>query len=107
MTERTSQTTLGTLWVQLCAADGAAASIMYAAEPRSLTEDNKLKLLTSFYRLRCKGYHPAALAKLCPKALLMRDTQEAITELPEVTEPSPEDIHEWGQVAARTRLGLL
>jgi len=107
MTQRTATTPLGILWVQLCSADGAASSIMYAAEPRDLTEDNKVKLLTTFFRLRAKGYHPSAIAKLCPRSILKDEPQAALKDLPPVTEQEPQDIHEWDQIAARANLGLL
>lgn len=108
MLKRDQSQPLSILWVELCAADGAASTLMATAQAdHGLTEDQKVTLLTSFYRLRCKGYHPSAISKLCPKALLKDAAQNALTDLPEVTEPSPTDIHAWGQIAARATLGLL
>lgn len=106
MNQRTTKTPLGVLWFQLCAADGAAASIMYAARSDDLTEDGRVKLLTTFFRLRAKGYHPSAIAKLCPRAILKKSTQDAITDLPKVTEPDPTTISDWDRVAQAATLGL-
>lgn len=109
MTQRTSKTTLGVLWLQLCAADGASASIMYAVRSNDLTEDQKVSMLTTFYRLRAKGYHPSAISKLCPKAILKDATQAALTDLPQVTEPDPTNqptITDWGRIAQAASLGL-
>ncbi|WP_173496083.1 MULTISPECIES: hypothetical protein [unclassified Aliiroseovarius] len=108
MLKRDQNRPLSILWLQLCSADGTASTLMATAQAdHGLTEDQKVTLLTSFYRLRCKGYHPSAIAKLCPKALLKDTAQSALGDLPEVTDPEPTDIHEWGQVAARATLGLL
>lgn len=106
MTQRTSKTTLGVLWLQLCAADGASASIMYAARSNDLNENQKVCLLTTFYRLRAKGYHPSAISKLCPKAILKDATQIAVTDLPKVTEADPTTITDWGRIAQAASLGL-
>lgn len=109
MTQRTSKTPLGILWLQVCAADGAASSIMYAARSDDLTEEQKVSLLTTFYRLRAKGYHPSAIAKLCPRAILQDAPQAAITDLPQVTEPEPTThttITDWGRIAQAASLGL-
>ncbi len=106
MTQRMSETPLGILWVQLCAADGAASSIISVTEtPRNLTDEGKVTLLTTFYRLRAKGFHPAVIAKLCPVAILKEAGQEAIIDLPTVTEPHNQT--EWDQIVARSQLGLL
>jgi hypothetical protein len=78
-----------------------------AQADHGLTEEKKVILLTSYYRLRSKGYHPSAIAKLCPKALLKGAAQDALGDLPKVTEPSPTDYHAWGQIAARATLGLI
>jgi hypothetical protein len=108
MLKRDQNRPLSILWVELCATDGAASTLLATAQAdHGLTEDQKVTLLTSYYRLRCRGYHPSALAKLCPKALLKEAAQDALGDLPEVTEPSPTDIHAWGEVAARATLGLL
>ena len=120
MTKPTVTTTLGVLWLQLCAADGQAASIMFAAEPCILTEEEKVTLLTTFYRFRAKGFHPSALAKLCPKSVLKDDAQAAITELPPVDETCLErlnksssnsdttnpQLQDWGRIASAVNLGL-
>ena len=90
MNQTTAKLPIGLLWLQLCAADGAAASICYAANT-VISETDKLALLTSFMRLRVKGYRPDALATLCPIALLRDATQDAIGDLPEVTESEPDD----------------
>ena len=100
---------LSVLWLEICAADGAAASLMYATQAHGLTEDEKVTLLTSFFRFRAKGYHPAAVSKLCPKALLKQAAQDAISDLPEVTESDPavvNDLTTWGRVAQAAALGL-
>jgi len=107
MNQRTSKTPIGILWVSLCSADGAASSIMYAAHSDvPLSEEDKVTLMTSFYRLRAKGYHPSALSKLCPQALLKQAAQEALQDLPKVTAPEPYKMQGWGDVAARANLGL-
>jgi len=109
MNKENSSTPLSTLWVQLCAADGAAASLMYTTTLSNLNEDIKVTLLTTFYRLRAKGYHPSAISKLCPESILKQATQEALTELPKVTERLPEDeldVYEWDRVATAATLGL-
>ena len=107
MNQRTSTTPIGILWVQLCAADGAASSIMHAAHSDvPLSEEDKVTLMTSFYRFRAKGYHPSALAKLCPKALLEQAAQDALQDLPKVTAPEPYTMQGWGDIAARASLGL-
>ena len=118
MSERTAKTTLGVLWLQLCAADGAASSIMYAAEPRGLTEEDKVTLLTRFYILRTRGYHPSACANLCPKAILKKATQEALRELPQVDDKhcdridgpqlnnATPSLQDWGRIASAVNLGL-
>lgn len=95
MTRATAKTPVGILWLQLCAADGAAASVLYAGANTDLSEDEKLSLLSSFHRLRVRGYHPDALAKLCPAALLRDETRAAIPDLPQVTPGAPEDDAEW------------
>ena len=100
---------LSILWLEVCAADGAAASLMYATQAQGLTEADKVTLLTSFFRFRAKGYHPAAISKLCPKAILKKAAQAAIVDLPEVTESDPEvvnDLAEWGRIAEAASLGL-
>ena len=108
MLKRDQNRPLSILWVELCAADGAAATLMATAQAdHGLTEERKVTLLTSYYRLRCKGYHPSAISKLCPRALLKGSAQDALGDLPEVTEQSPTDTHAWGEVAARATLGLL
>lgn len=109
MNKRTTATPIGVLWLQLCAADGAAAAILYAARSDDLAEQEKVSLLTTFYRLRAKGYHPSAIAKLCPRAILQDAPQAAITDLPQVTEPDPTNqptITDWGRVAQAAALGL-
>lgn len=107
MTQRTSTTPLAILWLQLCAADGAASSIMYAAHSDvRLSEQDKVTLMTSFFRLRAKGHHPSALARLCPQALLKEAAQDAISDLPKVTAPEPYTTQGWGKTAARASLGL-
>jgi hypothetical protein len=108
MTKRTSTIPIGILWVQICAADGAASSVLYAATSDvRLTEQDKVTLLTSFFRFRAKGYHPSALARLCPQALLTQATQDAISDLPKVTAPEPYTMQGWGDIAERANLGLL
>lgn len=107
MNKENSSTTLATLWVHLCAADGAASSLMYTTS--TLNEDTKITLLTTFYRLRAKGYHPSAISKLCPESILKQATQDALKELPKVTESAPEDeldVYEWDRVATAATLGL-
>jgi len=90
MTNATTKIPAGIFWLEVCAADGAAASVTYAAST-DLSAEEKIGLLTSFMRLRVKGYHPAALAKLCPVSLLEADTQAAIGDLPKADEdPEPE-----------------
>ena len=109
MNKANSSTTLATLWVQLCAADGAASSLMYTTTTSNLNEDTKVTLLTTFFRLRAKGYHPSAISKLCPESILKQATQEALTDLPKVTESAPEDeldVYEWDRVATAATLGL-
>lgn len=75
---------LNLLWLQLCAADGAASSLIYGGARVDLSEDEKVVLLTSYLRLRCKGYHTDAIAKVCPRSLLQN--ADAPEDLPEVTE---------------------
>lgn len=106
MTQRTSKTPLGILWLQLCAADGAASSLLYAAAISELDEDGKVTLMTTFYRLRAKGYHPSAISKLCPKAILKQAAQDALQDLPKVTEPNPTSQSDWDRVATAASLGL-
>ena len=88
MSEKTRKTPLGTLWVELCDADGAASSISHRFD---LTEDEKLHLISTYHRLRLKGFHPSALANLCPKAILEKVTEEALEDLPEVDLEDPDD----------------
>lgn len=99
---------LSVLWLEVCAADGAAASLMYATQAHGLTEDDKVTLLTSFLRFRAKGYHPAAISKLCPKIILKQATQDATIDLPKVTgDPDAvTDLAEWGRIAQAASLGL-
>ena len=109
MLKRDISRPLSILWLEVCAADGAAASLMYATQAQGLTEADKVTLLTSFFRFRAKGYHPAAISKLCPKAILKKAAQAAIVDLPEVTESDPEvvnDLAEWGRIAEAASLGL-
>jgi hypothetical protein len=91
MTAAAAKTPLGQLWLGLCAADGAASSILYAGHTTGLSGAGTLALLTAYFRLRRLGHHPSTLAKLCPAALLREETQAAIEGLPEVTESEPED----------------
>ena len=122
LNHRTYKITLGVLWLQICAADGQAASIMFAAKPCTLDEDEKVMLLTTFYRLRAKGFHPSAIAKLCPKAILKDEAQSALNNLPKVEEQhrakinqtpdqtrqtiNASNIEGWGRVASAVNLGL-
>jgi len=88
MSKTTAKQPIGILWLQICHADGAASAVTYVANT-DLSEADKLSLLTSFMRLRVKGYHPSVLAQLCPVALLATETQEALTDIPKVTESEP------------------
>ncbi|SIT81205.1 hypothetical protein SAMN05421665_1233 [Yoonia rosea] len=107
MNQKTSTTPLGILWLGLCAADGAAGSVMYAAHSDvPFSEEDKATLMLTFYRLRAKGYHPSALAKLCPRAILQQAAQDALQDLPKVTAPEPYTMQGWGDIAARASLGL-
>jgi hypothetical protein len=108
MLKRDISQPLSILWVGLCAADGAASSFMFTTNVHGLSEEDKVTLLTSFYRLRCKGFHPAGIAKLCPKALLKQAAQKAIADLPEVTGYPDDvtDLAEWDRNARAASLGL-
>lgn len=87
MKNTTRSTPIGILWVSLCFADGAASSVMHSTES-GLTAAQKLHLLITFYRIRCRGYHPSAIAKLCPKAILegmgREEYEDGLRDLPEV-----------------------
>ena len=82
---------IGQLWEHLCAADGAASAILFAGATADLNDADKLTLLNTYFHLRVKGYHPQAIAKLCPEAILRDECQGALGDLPEVTEGDPED----------------
>ena len=89
MSKKTTKLPIGVLWLSMCHADGAAHSVTHAATT-DLSEEDKLALLISFFRLRSQGYHPSQLAMLCPVALLEAETQDAISDLPKVEEADPE-----------------
>lgn len=91
MTNRTIKLPIGILWLQIVAADGAAHSVTYAGTTTEVCDEDKIALLTTYFRLRCRGYRPEALARLCPKALLQEATQGALDDLPEVTDGEPEE----------------
>ena len=91
MTTAVRSKPIGSLWMQVCAHDGAAHSLTYAGATADLTEHEKLALLTSYVKLRLKGYRSEQIERLCPVALLQEDTQGALSDLPEVTESDPED----------------
>lgn len=97
MSSRTARTPIGLLWLQLCAADGAAGSVMYTSNT-DLTEEDKLMLMTSFYRLRAKNYRPDQIAKLDPKALMKAEAQEAIADLPQVEEEATQVTDEFDPI---------
>lgn len=87
-------TPIGILWVSLCHADGAASSVMHTTDTE-LTDAQKLHLLIVFHRIRCRGFHPSAIAKLCPQAILegigKDDFEEGLRGLPEVSQSVPGD----------------
>ena len=91
MTNAIRSRPIGQLWVLLCAADGAASAILFAGATADLNDADKLTLLNTYFHLRVKGYHPQAIATLCPEAILRDECQGALGDLPEVTEPNPED----------------
>ena len=83
MTSRTTKLPVGLLWLEIVAGDGRATSVAYT-DGTDLSEDQYLALLLSYHRLRCKGFEPHEIAKLCPVALLQTDPQSKLSELPRV-----------------------
>lgn len=69
MTKEIEATTLGELWLSVCAYDGCVVSAARFVS-HDLSQDDCLRILGAYQRLRLDGFKPEALARLCPKALL-------------------------------------
>ncbi len=70
MKKADSKSTLSKLWIAICASDGAASASIVRSLGADIQQEDRVSLLVAFFRLRVDGYHPTALAKLCPEALL-------------------------------------
>ena len=79
MTNAVRSKPIGQLWLQVCAHDGAAHALTYAGATADLTEHEKVALLTSYVKLRLKGYRSEQIERLCPEALLQEGTQDALS----------------------------
>ncbi|MCA1807340.1 MAG: hypothetical protein LC687_05775 [Actinobacteria bacterium] len=91
MTKETADSAIGLLWLTLCATEGATNCLLH---DQSVDDETKGRLMTTFLRLRLKGFTSDSLSKVDPSALMKRDVAEvdrAIRELPKVEGEDPED----------------
>lgn len=91
MTKQVSQSALGVLWLELCWSDGQLNALTRDTE---IDDETKRRLLTTYLRLRLKGFHSHAVAKIDPVRMMAYDERqidEALEELPKVDLEQPQD----------------
>lgn len=84
MTKDIAAGTIAVLWLQLCGSDGSVNPLL---RDQVVEDETKQRMLTTYLRLRLKGYTGDALSKVDPVALMAKDAEDidkALTELPKV-----------------------
>ena len=89
---KVAESAIGIAWLEIVHRDGAVNSLSHISE-LDVDVATKERLLTTYLRLRLKRIRPEAIAKLCPLGLMKmseQDRDQALSELPRVSEGAPE-----------------
>lgn len=91
LTDEIAESTLGMMWLNLCATDG---NVKILLKDQEVDDDTKHRMLITYLRLRLKGFTNDAVAKINPTRLMAQDAAQvdrAIREIPRVQDGRQEN----------------